>query len=502
MSILRCLILTAILLLPFLSKSQQQDGSILERRVSISAKNQPLQNILQQISWQADVFFSYDATIVDSDKTFNIEAADKSLYTVLKQLFETEKYNLKELENQIIITQKTAAKSIEQKEKFFFLSGTLIDQKKGKPISYASVSVLNKPIGTISNSDGEFLLKIHPSTINDSIIISCMGYKQIILSAHKLLDEDLFFMEPISIRIREVKVKAVTPEELLRDMRRNIKHNYSLSSRMLTTFYRETVKQDDAFINVSEAVMELLKAPYAGTFRNDLVRIIKGRKSPDVQPFRWLNFKLQGGPFTITKMDVVKNMENFINELSEEAYRYEIKRVIWYHKQPVYVIGFSPRSEKYFPGFEGEIFIHKESSAIVHANFKFNKHSLKQAQHIMIRKKPRGVTARPVYVRYQVNYQNYQGKWHLSTSQASVKFKVKSKRDKLNSEFHSVSDLLVTNIEPTDVKRFTTNERFTRRDVFVEKLGQFDEQFWENYNIIKPDEDLRNAFKETAVSEK
>ena len=132
MSILRCIILTAILLLPFLSKSQQQDGSILERRVNLSAKNQALQNILQQISWQADVFFSYDASIVDSDKTFTIDAAQKSLYTVLNQLFNAEEFNIKELENQIIITKRTAQKPIEQKEKYFFLTGTLIDQKKRK----------------------------------------------------------------------------------------------------------------------------------------------------------------------------------------------------------------------------------------------------------------------------------------------------------------------------------------------------------------------------------
>jgi hypothetical protein len=32
--------------------------------------------------------------------------------------------------------------------------------------------------------------------------------------------------------------------------------------------------------------------------------------------------------------------------------------------------------------------------------------------------------------------------------------------------------------------------------VFVESLGDFDEKFWGNYNIIKPDEDLRKAFKD------
>jgi hypothetical protein len=81
----------------------------------------------------------------------------------------------------------------------------------------------------------------------------------------------------------------------------------------MTAFYRETVKQDNDYINVSEAVIEILKAPYTNSLRSDLVRIVKGRRSPDVKPFQWLNFKLQGGPFTITKLDVVKTLESFID---------------------------------------------------------------------------------------------------------------------------------------------------------------------------------------------
>ena len=76
-----------------------------------------------------------------------------------------------------------------------------------------------------------------------------------------------------------------------------------------------------------------------------------------------------------------------------------------------------------------------------------------------------------------------------------MKFKVRSKRDKINSEYHTVSDLLITNIQSTDTKRFARNESFNQRDIFVEMINDYDAKFWENFNIIKPDEDLRNAIK-------
>jgi hypothetical protein len=141
------------------------------------------------------------------------------------------------------------------------------------------------------------------------------------------------------------------------------------------------------------------------------------------------------------------------------------------------------------------MYIHRESFALVYANFRLTKAGLKQSASILIKKKPRNVKAHPSYVQYTTSYQQYQGKWHLQTAQASVKFKVRSKRDKINSEFHSVSDLLITDIQPTELKRFTKDEKFRINDIFVEELGAYDQVFWENYNIIKPNEDLRKAFK-------
>ena len=322
-----------------------------------------------------------------------------------------------------------------------------------------------------------------------------MGYSQILTPAYHILDDEIIEMTPVSIRIKEVKVTATTPHQLLENFRENIAVNYCTNTKLISAFYRETVKQDNEYINISEAVIEILKSPYVNTFRDDLVRLLKGRRSPDVRRFQWLNFKLQGGPFTITKLDLVKTMESFINEEYENLYRYNISKVVWYNEEPVYVVEFQPINDKFFPGFIGEMYVHRETFAIVHASFRFNKSGLREAESMMIKKKPAGVSARPSYVSYQVNYQKLQGKWHLANAQASVKIRVRSKRDKLNSEYHSVSDLLITDSKPTELKRFPRNESFTQSDIFVEMIHDYDEKFWENYNIIKPDEDLRNALK-------
>lgn len=495
------LLAAIILLLTFVSKGQQQDGSVLENRVTIIQHNQPLSSILNQLSWQAGVFFSYDANLVDANKKYTIEATNKSLFTVLNLLFNKNRYKYSELQNQLIISERkpkegwVEAVNDSIPEKYFFLTGKITDKKREKPIPFASISLYNKPIGTISNGDGDFLLKIHPDNIYDTLIISCIGYAQIITHVNKLLDEDVIAMDPISIRIREVKVTATTPEQLLDNIRKNIPKNYSEAPKQMTAFYRETLKEDENYINVAEAIVEILKAPYVNSFKNDVVRLLKGRRSPDVQPFQWLNFKLQGGPFTITQLDVVKTIESFIDEKYQDLYKYSISKVIWYNNNPVYVLQFNPINNSIFPLFKGEVYVHRETFAIVHASFGFNKGGLKKAQGILIKKKPSRVKVKPVYVQYEVNYHLYNGKWYLHNARSSVKFKVHNKRDKINSEYHTVSDLLITDIQPSNIKRFSRSESFNQRDIFVEMINDYDAKFWENFNIIKPDENLRNAFK-------
>ena len=491
----------AILLLSGILKAQQQSGSVLENRITLNHKNQPLNVILDQISWQARIYFAYDASLVDGAKKYSVDVTDKSLYNILIQLFNPNDYKFQELENQVIISRKIDSKlpvkvppdSIPVR--YFFLKGKIIDSKKEEPVVYASVSVLNKPIGTISNTEGNFLLKIHPDQIRDTVVISCVGYSQIIMPAWKILDEDIIIMKPVSIRIKEIKVVSTTPEKLLELVRQHIPDNYSNYSKLLPGFYRETVKQDGNYISVSEAVVELLKAPYNTKTRSDMVRIIKGRRSPEVKPFQWLNFKLQGGPFTMSQIDVVKTIETFIDPEYQQMYNYHITNNIWYNENPVYVLEFKPIPSFESDGFAGEIYVHRETFAIVHVRFSFTKKGLTRAEEVMIKKKPQWVKAKLAGTDYLVNYQFYDGKWHLANLKSSLNFKVRSRKDRINSEYVSVCDLLITDIKNTELKKFERDETFTQRDIFVEMIGRYDPAFWENYNIISPEEDLENAFK-------
>jgi hypothetical protein len=154
---------------------------------------------------------------------------------------------------------------------------------------------------------------------------------------------------------------------------------------------------------------------------------------------------------------------------------------------------FKPIEGLDFNGFTGKVYVHRETFAILHARYGLDRQGLKRAAPVLVKYTPRGVRAQPSFVEYQVYYRHYQGVWQLASAQASLTFKIKGKRKNLSSEYHSVSDLLITDIKPTELKNFESKERFSKNDIFLEMIGNYDPGFWENYNIIKPDEELRNA---------
>ncbi len=68
------------------------------------------------------------------------------------------------------------------------IKGIITDSLKN-PIQYVNVGILNKPVGTVTNENGEFYLNINNSFISDTLKISCLGFKPKELVIKSLLSE-------------------------------------------------------------------------------------------------------------------------------------------------------------------------------------------------------------------------------------------------------------------------------------------------------------------------
>ncbi len=62
---------------------------------------------------------------------------------------------------------------------FFEIRGRVLDKSDRQPLPYSSIYLSGKAIGTVTNDNGQFQLKLPSKYLADTIIVSCIGYKRL-----------------------------------------------------------------------------------------------------------------------------------------------------------------------------------------------------------------------------------------------------------------------------------------------------------------------------------
>ncbi|MFV0378032.1 MAG: carboxypeptidase-like regulatory domain-containing protein [Mangrovibacterium sp.] len=288
--------------------AQGEEAVLLNRRLTIGFSGSSLETALTTLSDKAGINFSYDPSLIDLDASVNSNYTDRELGFILNNLLGNE-FVFQQLGNQLVIKLKEihAGESQVPGDTLRFIRGKILDRDYGDALPYASISVQDQAFGTMTNSEGNFELKLPPKFWHDTLVFSCMGYARKLIPAGSIAGDSLVLrLRPVNIRLKEIKVKAINAVWVLEQMLEHIPDNYPGHTELMTAFYREVLTQDTAYINVSEAVVQLLKASYNLPLQEDRIRFLKGRKSPDVEAFQWVDFKMQGGPYYTSKLDVLK----------------------------------------------------------------------------------------------------------------------------------------------------------------------------------------------------
>jgi hypothetical protein len=384
-------------------------------------------------------------------------------------------------------------------DNYITIKGKVIDTESGSPLVFASVALKETNVATITNIDGEFILKIGEGVTSKSLEITFLGYKNKSIPLTEMKDngyKNVISLEQAPIPIKEIIVKPMDPNYIVEKAISNISKNYESVPNLMTGFYRETIRKNRTYVSIGEAVVEIFKAPYDNDLRYDGSRIYKGRKSTDVEKMDTVLFKLQGGPVSSLELDIVKNTESVLTRDAMQYYNYSLSTVIEIDNKPHYVIDFKQKSTVDVPLFMGTLYIEMESFAITEAEFGFNLSNKEAATSIFIRKKPLGMKVTPEVATYRTKYREQDGKWHFAYSRAEVRFKVDWAKKLFNTFYTTMTEIAITDRTDQEVIKFASKDKIKYNDVFSEKVGAFtDDKFWGDYNVIEPDQSIEAAIR-------
>ncbi len=376
--------------------------------------------------------------------------------------------------------------------------GEVLDKSTKKPLVFASLSIANSNLSTISNTEGEFSLKVPAHITEADVIVTFLGYKTINVPLAQLNEgNNRIFMEVSIVELAEVNLSVPKDaRDLVQQTLAKKGENYFDDPTLMTAFYRETIKRRRKNVSLSEAVVNIYKTPY-NSERQDAVQLYKARKSTDYSRLDTVALKLQGGPFNALFVDIMKYPEYIFTEETLENYTFRFDHSTRVNNKLVYVINFEQREGVLEPMYEGKLYIDAENKILTSAIYTLNITNRERASRLFVRKKPRNADVWPTEVAYRVDYREKNGKWYYGYSNVLMQFKINWDKRLFNSVYSMTCEMAVTDWEKNLAGKVPKSRDRIRSSIILTDaaIGFSDPDFWGEYNIIEPEKSIQSAIK-------
>ena len=379
---------------------------------------------------------------------------------------------------------------------FFTVSGVVKDRNTRKSIDQVTVSAVGTNVGTITNEDGEFTLKIGKSLNVKEIRLSRLGYFNSLVTINPNDKEvKTIYLTPDSYVLSEVLVFSWrNPRDLVKAAIDKVEDNYAMKANMLTGFYRETVQKRRRYITISEAVIEVYKAAYNIPVERDQVKILKGRKLISPKTSDTLSVKILGGPNMPVYLDIVKNPDVLLHNDVLPYYAFKMDDAISIDDRLQFVVHFEPQMITEYALYTGTLYIDRESLSFTRAEFKMDMRDKQKVTNAILKEKPAGLRFTPDEVSYIVTYKQQDDKTYLNYIRNCLSFKCDWKRRLFATNYEVTSESVITDRNEQNISRIPSRETFSVRQSLSQEVDLYeDENFWSNFNIIEPTESLESA---------
>lgn len=158
----RILLLVSFICLPFLSEGQTNaQSNYLSHNISISAQNIPLEEVLDQIAEEGNFLFSYNADILNGKAHVSIDASNRSIERILRQLLG------KEIKTKVIGHHVVLLKSKEENPPMkeddkpgFLISGFIRDGENGILLPDATIFDVKGNLSATTDEKGFYNISI------------------------------------------------------------------------------------------------------------------------------------------------------------------------------------------------------------------------------------------------------------------------------------------------------------------------------------------------------
>ena len=347
----------------------------------------------------------------------------------------------------------------------YTVRGKVRDAQTGRVLEAVHVSVPGRHHATVTNADGEFLLKSDRRI--EAVQFSFLGYKSQWVPASDNLKISLV---PEDYTLAEASIVSGDPGDIVRAALARVPDTYCPQPELLECFYRETIQKRNRYTYVAEAVARLYreKSGMRQYYSGDAAALEKSRLLVSQRKRDTLSVKTQGGPQMVLNCDFLKNPALLFDEDEMQFYNFEMDR-------PAYM---GDRLQNLtFTRIEASLDMRDRAKAI----------------RAILVSKPMSLRFFPEEATIVLNYRPVGDQIRLEYFRSTMRFTCDWRKRLFKTRYTAVNELVVTDVRPEAVP-IPRKERFRSTDYLNDKAEEFlDPDFWADYNIIEPSESLEHA---------
>jgi len=353
---------------------------------------------------------------------------------------------------------------------FIEIKGVVVDSVTLQPVAYANVGVSKLGLGTITNQQGSFKLRLPSGALKQTAQIQILGYQTYTFPIVKNQQSRTYKLVPLPTELSEA---VVFPRDTLLNLLRlaywAIPKNYPTQPIMQTGFYREVQKANDTlYLNFIEAILDVYKGSYEHPSGLGQIRVVKSRKNifPGLDTIN--NVRFYGGPHFPNDLDLVFKRKGYINPKHFKDYNYWLTEQKQIDSGKVYCIEFKDKNDSIF----GTIYLDKKTLA--YTGFEVFKKKEEQSFRNNFKF---------IDKQYKVGYQEMNGKWYLSY----IIFDAKGLNEGLNRKVSLHNEYLTTSTKTDSVQLIPFNQEFAAMDIISIKADDYSQTSWTDFNILEQD---------------
>jgi hypothetical protein len=374
------------------------------------------------------------------------------------------------------------------------ISGRVFDERSRESLAFASVTIAGKPLGTVTNVNGDFDFFIPADCLDDSLIISHVGYKSYRSKISLIAKENLAVaLRPSIVLLREIIIreKDLSGREIVAKAVKNLPINHSTKPYCLQGFFRQIEEENGKYVLLAEAAVDIYDKNFDGTAQRHLQESVEVKETR-----RSLRYGAQakrdniGIPLT----DLLENNDVRYNRgMLDSANTFSLDTITIYNDRLVYGVSMSRGTDR------GMLYIDLETFGILKITMerKSRDASKNYYEENVIKTQIR----RRIWFRFSVEFDVYNAKLYPRRMHESELNEMYDRSGQLKFTSTETLEFIVTNILPGKENPSAKKLKYG----MMIKPGEYHPEFWKDYNILKltplNEKLIRDLEKEVSLQE-